>query len=78
MAFIGKGGEIMTVGTQMQQAVATVQSAAATMKSFALQTEDKTAQQAFQQLATTFDDALKTLEGRLSYVQEQEPQFKQQ
>jgi hypothetical protein len=26
----------------------------------------------------TFDDALKTLEGRLSYVQEQEPQFKQQ
>lgn len=67
----------MTVGTQMQQAVATVQGAAATMKSFALQTEDQTAKQAFQQLATTFDDALKTLEGRLNYIEEQEPKFKQ-
>jgi len=31
----------MTVGTQMQQAIAGIQSAAATIKTFSLQTEDK-------------------------------------
>jgi hypothetical protein len=43
-----KGGDLtMTVGTQMQQVIAGVQSAAATMKTFALQTEDKQAKQEF-------------------------------
>ncbi len=68
----------MTVGTQMQQAIAGVQSAAATMKTFALQTEDKGAKQDFQQLAKTFEDALQVLEGRLKYIEEQEPQYKEQ
>jgi len=48
----------MTVGTQMQQAIATVQSAAATMKTFALETEDQMAKKSFEQLAKTFDSAL--------------------
>jgi hypothetical protein len=68
----------MTVGTQMQQAIAGVQSAVATMKTFALQTEDKAAKQDFQQLAKTFEDALQVLEGRLKYIEEQEPQYKEQ
>lgn len=67
----------MTVGTQMQQAIATVQTAAATMKSFSLETEDPNAKQTFKQLAQTFDDALKQLEGRQQYIQEQEPQYRQ-
>lgn len=67
----------MTVGTQMAKAIATVQSAAATMKNFALETEDQTAKQTFQQLAKTFDDALATLQGRQQYIEEQEPQYKQ-
>jgi hypothetical protein len=71
-----KGGENMTVGTQMQQAIAGVQSAAATMKTFALETEDKAAKQDFQQLAQTFEDALKVLQGRQEYIEEQEPQYK--
>ncbi|MCM8709722.1 DUF1657 domain-containing protein [Clostridium sp. SYSU_GA19001] len=68
----------MTVGTQMQQAIAGVQSASATMKSFALQTQDKAAKKDFQQLAKTFDDALQILEGRLKYIEQQEPQYKEQ
>jgi len=68
----------MTVGTQMQQVIAGVQSAAATMKTFALQTEDKSAKQDFQQLAKTFDDALTVLEGRQKYIEEQEPQYRNQ
>ena len=68
----------MTVGTQMSKAIATVQSAAATMKTFALETQDQTAKQTFQQIAQTFDDALATLQGRQQYTEEQEPQYKQQ
>lgn len=67
----------MTVGTQMSKAIATVQSAAATMKTFALETQDQTAKQTFQQLAQTFDDALATLQGRQKYTEKQEPQYKQ-
>lgn len=68
----------MTVGTQMQQAIAGIQSASATMKTFALQTEDKQAKQDFQQIANELDCALQTLMGRQQYIQEQEPQYKQQ
>ncbi|GAA0721098.1 DUF1657 domain-containing protein [Clostridium malenominatum] len=68
----------MTVGTQMQQAIAGIQSASATMKTFALETEDKAAKKDFQQLAQTFDDALEVLKGRQEYIEQQEPQYKNQ
>lgn len=66
----------MTVGTQFTQAIATVQNAAATMKTFSLETEDQQTKQTFEQLAKTFDTALATLKGRQKYVEEQEPQYK--
>lgn len=68
----------MTVGTQLQQAIASVESAAASMKTFALETEDKQAKQTYQQLAHTFDNALDTLRGRQQYVEQEEPQYRQQ
>lgn len=68
----------MTVGTQMQQAIAGIQNAAATMKTFALQTEDKQAKQDFQNIAQSLDSALTTLQGRQQYIEQQEPQYKQQ
>lgn len=68
----------MTVATQMTQAIATVQNAAASMKTFSLETEDEQAKQTFQQLALTLDSAVETLKDRQNYVQEQEPQYKQQ
>lgn len=68
----------MTVGTQMQQAIAGVQSAAATMKTFALETQDQQAQQTFQQLGQNLDNALETLKQRQQYIEQQEPQYKQQ
>jgi len=66
----------MTVGTQMQQAIAGIQSAAATMKTFALETEDKQAKNEFQQIAQQLDNSLEVLKGRQKYIQEQEPQYK--
>lgn len=68
----------MSIATQMQQAIATVQSAAASMKTFALETQDKEAKQTFQQLAQTFDDSLKLLQGRQQYIKKEEPQYKNQ
>lgn len=68
----------MTVGTQLQQTIASVQSAAASLKTFSLETQDQEAKQTFQQLAQTFDDAVATLKGRQQYIEEQEPQYKQQ
>jgi dihydroorotase len=68
----------MTVGTQMQQAIAGIQSASATMKTFALETEDKNAKQQFQQIASQLDCSLETLKQRQQYIEEQEPQYKQQ
>lgn len=67
----------MTVGTQMQQAIATVQNAAATMKTFSLETQDQQAKKTFETLAQTFDTALNELKGREQYIQNQEPQYKQ-
>jgi len=62
----------------MSQVIATVQSAAATMKTFALETQDQQAKQSFQKIAQSFDDALKELEGRKQYIEDEEPQYKQQ
>ncbi|MHC6179850.1 DUF1657 domain-containing protein [Clostridium sp. JNZ X4-2] len=65
----------MTVGTQMQQAIAGIQSAAATMKTFALETQDQNAKNDFQNIAKNLDDALQVLNGRQKYIQQQEPQY---
>lgn len=68
----------MTVGTQMQQAIAGIQSASATMQTFALETQDKQAKQEFQQIAQQLDSSLDILKGRQQYIEEQEPQYKNQ
>jgi hypothetical protein len=67
----------LTVGTQMQQAIASVQSAAASMKTFALETQDKQAKQTFENLARTLDGAVDTLKNRQNYIENQEPQYRQ-
>lgn len=67
----------MTVGTQMQQAIAGIQSASATMKTFALETQDKQAKEQFQQIADQLDCSLEVLKGRQQFIEEQEPQYKQ-
>lgn len=67
----------MTVGTQMQQAIAGIQSASASMKTFALETQDKNAQKQFQQIANQLDSSLNYLQERQQYIEKQEPQYKQ-
>ena len=54
----------MTVGTQMQQAVAGLQGAAATIKTFALETEDQQAKKDFNTISQQLDNAVDVLKGR--------------
>jgi broad specificity polyphosphatase/5'/3'-nucleotidase SurE len=68
----------VTVGSKLDQAIAGVQSAAASMKMFALDTQDQQASQTFQQLAQTLDAAVQTLQQRKQYIEQQEPQFRPQ
>ena len=65
----------MTVGTQVQKAIVSVESVSASMKTFALETQDQAAKQMFEQLAQTFDGALDTLKQRQQYIVSQEPQY---
>jgi len=67
----------MTVGIKMQQTIAQAESVAASLKSFALDTQDTDASQMFTQLSQTMDNCVNTLQSRLNFVMQQEPQYRQ-
>lgn len=66
----------MTVGTKMHQTLATLESVTANMKTFALETEDKTAKQMFAQYAQQLESVCQGLSARCDYIEQQEPQYK--
>jgi len=68
---------IVTVGTQMQQTIASCESALASLKSFALETQDQNTKQMFQQMAEQQQTIVDNLNNRLQYIQQEEPQYKQ-
>lgn len=68
----------MTVATQLQQAIASIESAASSMKTFALQTQDKSMQNEYNQISQSLENALTVLKGRQRHIEDQEPQYKQQ
>ena len=67
----------MTVGTQMQQTIASCESTLASLKSFALETQDQNVKQMFQQMADQQQTIVDNLNNRLEYIQQEEPQYKQ-
>ncbi len=68
----------MTVGIKLQQTIASAESVAASLKTFALDTQDQQAKQMFTQLSQSMDNTVATLQSRLNFVQQQEPQYRQQ
>ena len=66
----------MTVGTKMHQTLATLESATSNMKTFALETEDKTAKQMFSQYAQQLESICQGMSARCDYIEQQEPQYK--
>lgn len=67
----------LTVGTQMQQTIASCESALANLKTFALETQDQNVKQMFQQLAEQQKTIVENLNARLQYIQDEEPQYRQ-
>ncbi|MCL6558480.1 MAG: DUF1657 domain-containing protein [Firmicutes bacterium] len=66
----------MTIGDKMHQTLASLEGAAANLKTFALDTQDKAAQQMFNDLSGQVEDICQTLKGRVNYIEQQEPQYK--
>lgn len=66
----------MTVGTQMHQTLASLESACASLKTFALETEDKTAKKMFAEYSQQLDSICQGMKARCNYIEQQEPQYK--
>lgn len=65
----------MTVASKFAQTLASAESVAANLKSFALETKDQQAKQMFQQLSQTMDNTCSQLRSRLNYIMQEEPQY---
>ncbi|MED1471667.1 DUF1657 domain-containing protein [Bacillus salipaludis] len=68
----------MTVGKQVQTALASLKSAQASFETFALATDNQNAKQLYQQAAQQTQSVLDSLEPRLQEIQAEEPQYNQQ
>lgn len=68
----------MTVGTKIQQTIANAESVLASLKIFALETQNKSAKQMYNNLVQSQQTIVDSLNSRLQYIQNQEPQYRQQ
>ncbi len=66
----------MTVGTKMHQTLASLEGAAADLKTYALETQDQGAKQMFIDLNRQLEGICQSLRGRVNYVEKEEPQYK--
>ncbi|MBE3572368.1 MAG: DUF1657 domain-containing protein [Moorella humiferrea] len=66
----------MTVGTKMHQTLTSLEGAAADLKTYALETEDKNAKKQFTDYANQIESIAQGLKGRVNYLESQEPQYK--
>ncbi|MFZ5943019.1 MAG: DUF1657 domain-containing protein [Bacillota bacterium] len=66
----------MTIGTKMHTTLASLEGCKANIKTFALETEDKTAKQMFAQYAQQLESICQGLSSRCNYIEQQEPQYK--
>ncbi len=66
----------MTVGTQMHQTLASLESAMANLKTFSLEAEDKTAKKMFAEYSQQLDSICQGVKARCNYIEQQEPQYK--
>ena len=62
------GGDIMTVKSDIEKAIASAQAAQGSYATFASSTDDKSAKQMFQQMERDMKRHVDLLNGRLTYV----------
>ncbi|WP_053956012.1 DUF1657 domain-containing protein [Inediibacterium massiliense] len=68
----------MTTINKLEQTLASAKGLAADLKTFSLDTDDQQAKQMFNQLSTTMENAVQTIQSRVNYVKTEEPQYNQQ
>lgn len=66
----------MTVGTKMHQTLTELESAKANLKTFALDTEDKTTKKMFAEYSQQLESICQGMKARCDYIEQQEPQYK--
>ncbi|WP_017754566.1 DUF1657 domain-containing protein [Calidifontibacillus oryziterrae] len=66
----------MTVATQVKQTLAGLKSAQASFETFALQTENKSAKQLYQNATQQTQQIVDTLNARMTELENEEPQYK--
>lgn len=67
---------MMTIGVKLNQVLASLESATAELKTFAMDTQDKNAQKMFSDYAKQLEDIRNGLKGRVNYLEQQEPQYR--
>ncbi|MFL0168728.1 MULTISPECIES: DUF1657 domain-containing protein [Clostridium] len=67
----------MPTGTKLETALASAKGLAADMKTFSLDTDNQDAKQMFNQLSSTMDNVAQTIQSRLDFVKQEEPQYRQ-
>lgn len=65
----------MPTGTKLETALASAKGLAADMKTFSLDTDNQEAKQMFNQLSSTMDNVSQTIQSRLDFVKQEEPQY---
>jgi cytochrome c1 len=71
-----KEAESMTVGQNVQQALAMLKTAAGNFNTFAMETQDSSAQQMYMDFSKQLDQMVGELSLRVEYLENQEPQYK--
>jgi hypothetical protein len=66
----------MTVGQKLHQCLTSIESASASLKNFALDTQDKNVQTEYNNYARQLEGIAQNLKGRINHVEQQEPQYK--
>jgi len=66
----------MTVGSQVKQTIAGLKSAQASFEQFALQTENQQAKKIYEDAAQQTAAILKSVEPRVTQIEQEEPQYK--
>ncbi|MBV7272540.1 DUF1657 domain-containing protein [Clostridium sp. PL3] len=65
----------MPTGNKLEQALASAKGLASDMKTFSLDTDSQEAKQMFDQLSTTMENVSETIQTRLDFVKQEEPQY---
>ncbi|GAA0068631.1 hypothetical protein UT300003_01540 [Clostridium sardiniense] len=65
----------MPTGTKLEMALASAKGLVADMKTFSLDTDNQEAKQIFNQLASKMEEVEQTIQSRLDFVKQEEPQY---